>query len=76
MMIHHPNPSREILGCNLDYRTGGSILDSDLGKFRLAPKGDKAESPLSHVLMQIFNGAVRKITDADTAFAPRGAGFN
>ena len=54
----------------------GQFSIADLGKFSVAPKGDKAESPLSHVLIQIFNGAVRKITDADTAFAPRGAGFN
>jgi FAD/FMN-containing dehydrogenase len=38
--------------------------------------GDKSQSPLSNVLIQIFNGAVRKIADADTAFAHRGAGFN
>jgi hypothetical protein len=38
--------------------------------------GDKAESPLSHVLVQIFNGAVRRIDNAGTAFAHRSAGFN
>jgi FAD/FMN-containing dehydrogenase len=38
--------------------------------------GEKAGSPLSQVLVQIFNGAVRKIDDAATAFAHRRAGFH
>lgn len=38
--------------------------------------GDKAGSPLSDVLVQIFNGAARRIDNAATAFAHWNAGFH
>src|SRR3984893_3658544 len=38
--------------------------------------GNRAESPLTHVLIQLFNGQVSSMGNADTAFAQRQAGYN
>jgi hypothetical protein len=38
--------------------------------------GNRAESPLTHVLIQLFNGQVGRVGNADTAFAQRQAGYN
>jgi hypothetical protein len=38
--------------------------------------GNRAESPLTHVLIQLFNGQVGRVGSADTAFAHRQAGYN
>jgi hypothetical protein len=39
-------------------------------------QSNRADSPLSIVLLQIFDGAVRNIGVADTAYPHRDAGFN
>ena len=38
--------------------------------------GNRVESPLTHVLIQLFNGQVGRVGNADTAFAQRQAGYN
>jgi len=38
--------------------------------------GNRAGSPLTHVLIQLFNGQVSRVGNADTAFAQRQAGYN
>src|SRR5258708_31721190 len=38
--------------------------------------GNRAGSPLTHVLIQLFNGQVSRVCNADTAFAQRQAGDN
>ncbi|MDB5637259.1 MAG: fad linked oxidase domain protein [Bradyrhizobium sp.] len=38
--------------------------------------GNRAESPLTQVLIQLFNGQVGRVSNADTAFSQRQAGYN
>jgi hypothetical protein len=38
--------------------------------------GNRAESPLTQVLIQLFNGQVGRVGNSDTAFAQRQAGYN
>jgi FAD/FMN-containing dehydrogenase len=38
--------------------------------------GNRADSPLTHVLIQLFNGQMGKVGNADMAFAQRQEGFN
>jgi hypothetical protein len=38
--------------------------------------GNRAESPLTQVLIQLFNGQAGRVSNADTAFAQRQAGYN
>jgi FAD/FMN-containing dehydrogenase len=42
----------------------------------IVEQGNRAESPLTHVLIQLFNGQVGRVGSADTAFAHRQAGYN
>ena len=38
--------------------------------------GNRTESPLTHVLIQLFNGQVGRVSNSDTPFSQRQAGYN